>query len=146
MKFFDKLKYNTARFMSGRYGVDEFEKFMLIFYIAIWIVSYIFMFSKVVYLILELIGFAVLIFTIFRFLSKDISKRQEENQKFIQYKNKFNNYIHNFFKVKISRAKRRKEHHLYRCPKCRQILSVPKGKGKIKIICPKCGYTFKKRS
>ena len=30
----------------------------------------------------------------------------------------------------------------YRCPSCRTLLRVPRGKGKIKLVCRKCGTSF----
>ena len=35
-----------------------------------------------------------------------------------------------------------KEHRHYDCPKCRQPVRVPRGKGKIAITCPKCKEKF----
>ncbi len=31
---------------------------------------------------------------------------------------------------------------IYKCPKCRQKLRVPRGKGKIRISCRRCQYEF----
>ena len=40
----------------------------------------------------------------------------------------------------------RKLYHYYRCPKCRQKLRVPRGRGRIQISCPRCGTQFIKKS
>ena len=40
----------------------------------------------------------------------------------------------------------RKVYHYYRCPKCRQKLRVPRGRGRIQISCPRCGTQFIKKS
>mgnify|MGYP002625827682 CR=1 FL=1 len=32
-----------------------------------------------------------------------------------------------------------KEHKYFRCPKCRQTVRVPKGKGRVRITCKSCG-------
>ena len=34
----------------------------------------------------------------------------------------------------------------FRCPGCGTLLRVPKGKGKIKIVCRKCGNSFIKHT
>ena len=33
-------------------------------------------------------------------------------------------------------------HRYYKCPKCRQSVRVPRGKGKISITCPRCREKF----
>ncbi len=33
-----------------------------------------------------------------------------------------------------------------KCPKCGITTRVPKGKGKIRITCPKCGEIFQRKS
>ena len=44
------------------------------------------------------------------------------------------------------RSHDRKLYHYYRCPKCRQKLRVPRGRGRIQISCPRCGTQFIKKS
>ena len=44
------------------------------------------------------------------------------------------------------RSLSRKLYHYYRCPKCRQKLRVPRGRGRIQISCPRCGTQFIKKS
>ena len=39
-----------------------------------------------------------------------------------------------------------REHRYYACPKCRQPVRVPRGKGKIAITCPKCKERFIKKT
>ena len=49
-------------------------------------------------------------------------------------------------KKKAERKESEKIYAYYNCPKCRAELRVPRGKGKIKIRCPKCGEEFIKRT
>ena len=35
-----------------------------------------------------------------------------------------------------------RQHRYFACPKCRQTVRVPRGKGKISITCPKCREKF----
>ena len=37
-------------------------------------------------------------------------------------------------------------HKHFACPKCKQMVRVPKGHGKIVITCPNCKNKFEKRS
>lgn len=39
-----------------------------------------------------------------------------------------------------------KEHRYFACPKCGQTVRVPKGAGKIRVTCPKCGEKFEKKA
>ena len=34
----------------------------------------------------------------------------------------------------------------FRCPSCKEVVRVPRGKGKIRITCPRCGYAFEKKT
>ena len=36
----------------------------------------------------------------------------------------------------------RKDYKFFTCPSCRTTLRVPRGHGKIKIVCTKCGNSF----
>ncbi len=81
-----------------------------------------------------LIGWVFFVYYLFRFLSRNIPKRREENEKFC-----------NFF-IRLKKRWTDKEHRYFKCPQCRQTVRVPRGKGTIKIRCPKCGNQFEKKS
>lgn len=123
------------KFMLGRYGGDQFCFFLII---SSFVLSVIFMFIPVPYLFL--LTYVPLAFSIFRMFSKNISKRQQENFKFLR----FTQPMRSFFYSLRARIKGSKTHRYYRCPKCKQTLRVPKGKGKISITCAKCGHKFQK--
>ena len=44
------------------------------------------------------------------------------------------------------RWQQRKEYKFFTCPACKTVLRVPKGEGKIKLVCRKCGTSFVKKS
>jgi len=92
--------------------------------------------------VLYSLSIILLIFYIYRMMSKDYQRRYKENYLYIKYKNKISN--------PISKAKynigQRKIYHIYKCPSCKQKVRVPKGKGNITITCPKCKTQFKKKS
>ena len=71
-----------------------------------------------------------MILSLFRCFSRNTYKRYNENRKFL---------------LMIDRIKDR-DHRYYTCPKCRQTVRVPKGKGKISITCPKCREKFIKKT
>ena len=112
-------------FMTGRYGVDKLSTVTLWTAVAIMLVS---MFIPVVLvkLILMVVYYALMGWAIFRCLSRNTYKRYQENRRFL---------------LMLDRIKDRQNRY-FDCPKCRQLVRVPKGKGKISISCPKCKEKF----
>ena len=49
-------------------------------------------------------------------------------------------------KEKKAKVKSDATHRVYKCPKCKQTLRVPRGKGKILITCSNCGHKFQKKT
>ena len=131
------MKEKFQRFMIGRYGADQLTRPYLITALVLCIVS---MFSKTG--ILYWVGVALLIYAYWRMMSKNISKRYEENQKYLNARYQAT--------VKWNKTKtrfaERKIYRFYKCPQCSQKVRVPKGKGKICITCPKCRTEFVKKS
>jgi len=70
--------------------------------------------------------------------SKDISKRRMENYKFAMLISP----IYSGINKKIKELRDSKTHKYFSCPKCKQKLRLPRGKGKISISCPKCQTQF----
>ena len=122
-----RIKQALLRFMMGRYGSDKLNMWILG---TGFICSILSMFIPVVGLALSACSTILLIWAIFRMLSRNTYKRYQENRRFLQW---------------LDRIKDKK-HKYYRCPRCRQQVRVPKGKGKIMITCPKCKEKFQKRS
>lgn len=123
--------------MAGRYGVDELSKFLNIILLVLLVLS-IFIRSGIFYLL----ALGILIYSYFRMFSKNISKRYEENQKFVNFR--YRNVVKwNNFKKRFAQ---RKEYRFYHCPQCKQTVRVPRGRGKICITCPKCRTEFVKKS
>lgn len=131
------MKEKLVRFMQGRYGTDKLNTFILVVGI---IVSVLGTLTRIDYLFL--ISYAMLGYTIFRMFSRNTYKRYEENQKFLRQYNK----VKRWFQKKKTRMEESKTYRFYQCPKCKQTVRVPKGKGKIAITCPKCRNEFVKRT
>lgn len=131
------MKQKLQQFMAGRYGVDQLSKVLMYISLALLIIS---MFSGLE--LFYLLAIVLLIYSYFRTFSRNISKRYEENQKFLNWKYRL--------VVKKDQKKKhleqRKIYHFYKCPSCRQKVRIPKGKGKICITCPKCRTEFIKHS
>ena len=124
------------RFMAGRYGFDQFGGFLcisslILIVIGAWV-------SPVLYWL----GLILLIYSYFRVLSRNRSKRYAENLKYLTLQNKVVDWANRY----ILRFKQRKQYRDFRCPQCGQQLRVPRGRGKISITCPKCPNQFIKKS
>jgi predicted RNA-binding Zn-ribbon protein involved in translation (DUF1610 family) len=119
----DKIKWHLQRFMIGRNGRDEIGMLVLWISAVLCLISAVFRTP-----FLDILAWLGIIYVIYRICSKDVYKRREENQKFLQEIE--------FIKLRISV---RKTHKIYRCKGCGRKIRVPRGKGKIEITCPLCG-------
>ena len=73
--------------------------------------------------------------------SRQTYKRYQENEKYLKSINLFNNGL--IYKRKDCQIEVIK---YYRCPSCKQMVRLPKGKGKIIVTCPSCHHKFEKRT
>ncbi len=131
------MKERFRQFMLGRYGTDSLNQTLNIGAIALFVLSLVTNLNVIYFLALVLWGYSI-----FRMLSRDISKRTAENYWFYDAKKSMS---HSFAQKKQQFASR-KQYHYYSCPQCRQKLRVPRGRGRIQISCPKCGNQFVKKS
>ena len=128
--FFQRLKYRFAIFMQGRYGMDQLGKAMNTAAIILLIVS---VFTKWQWSYFAAIILIVLLYA--RVFSKKLDKRYKENQRFINFRTDWKR-----------KREQKKIYRFYKCPKCKQKVRVPKGRGKICITCPKCRTEFIRHS
>ena len=128
-QFLFKLFAGFRRFMAGRYGTDKLNMTILVSALVVCVVSG-FMRIPLVNLIMTAVSYGLMIWAICRSLSRNTYKRYQENRKFLQF---------------FDRLKDR-QHRYYDCPKCHQVVRVPRGKGKIAITCPKCREKFIKKT
>ena len=115
--------------MIGRYGTDGLNQFLSMSSIVMLLVSLLTRVSLFTWL-----GAALLILCYYRSLSRNISKRTEENYRYYTLKDR----VDGKFRGLKDQWANRKLYHYYRCPKCRQKLRVPRGRGRIQISCPRC--------
>ena len=124
---FDKCSNGLRRFMMGRYGSDKLNMVLLIGGLAASIIAAILPWFKLIFLV---ISYLFMFLALYRMLSRKTYKRYQENRKFLQF----------FERI------RDREHRYFDCPRCRQQVRVPRGKGKISISCPKCKEKFIKKT
>lgn len=135
------MKEKIRQFMQGRYGIDQYGRFLLGAALVAIVLSMFFS-RSIVGLFLDYTGLVLLVYSYVRVFSRNISKRYGENQKYLEKTQK----IRNWFLREKNLMGQRKEYHIYSCPGCKQKIRIPRGKGKIEISCPKCGTKFVKRS
>lgn len=135
------MRERIARFMQGRYGIDQFTNF-LVFSALIILVIEMFVKAPVIRFLFNILSVATIFYAYFRMFSRNHGKRFSENEKYM----KFHNNVKFFIAREKSHLQQRKTHHIYKCPQCKQSIRVPKGKGRIAITCPKCHTEFIKRS
>lgn len=133
----NRFKDKMARFMYGRYGMDQLSMNLSLICLVLLIVT-MFVRNNVIYMI-ALVG---IVYTYFRVFSRNISRRSEENEKYLKFHYKVVGKL-NKIKFRITDSK---THRIFRCPSCSQKIRVPRGKGKISIKCPKCRIEFIKKT
>ena len=132
---FYKFRCAMARFMYGRNGMDQMNQALLRGYIGILLAEILFNLLRLraPAIACEALLWVLMVFILFRMFSKNLPKRREGNQKFMNW----------FWKIKSNaagaKARRADRDHKYFTCKCGAVCRVPVGKGKIVITCPKCG-------
>jgi uncharacterized C2H2 Zn-finger protein len=131
-----------SRMMYGRYGTDQLNLFLL----GLWLVCYVasvvlnLMHMGVASGLLNLVAYGLIIWSLFRMLSRSYDRRRRENDWFLE---KVGPLSHT---IRQRRAQMRdKEHRYFRCPSCGAVLRLPKMKGKVNITCRTCGTVFQKK-
>ena len=129
------------RFMTGRYGLysrgfDTLSKWVFFIALGLNVISW-FVPWNTVRIIIGTVSVGLFAWDIYRFFSRNIAARQNENMRFIRL---LDNIVLTFG------GKTEGDRMIYRCPKCRTKVRVPKGKGKIKITCPKCKKEFVRKT
>ena len=134
------MREKMMRFMAGRNGNDQLNLFLYaadaILLIAATLVRG--QAGRWMWLaVLILLGYIY-----FRMFSKNLTRRREENGKYLRLRYSI------LAGLKLRREKwvQRKDYKFFTCPSCKTMLRVPRGHGKIKIVCRKCGNSFTGKS
>ncbi len=128
-QFFERLSYRMALWMRGRYGNDDFSNGL----VALGVIA----------LLLSLlphcgwlswVTFVAVLYSLWRTCSKNITKRRQENQTYLRLTAK----PRRSYELTKKKWANRKTTKYFRCKGCGQELSVPRGKGTLRVVCPKC--------
>ena len=110
------MKEKFMRFMQGRNGVDQFARFTMGVALAAIVLTLFTGTRSGIGAFLDLFGMAAIVYTYFRIFSKNISKRYQENQKYLQMTDK----LRARFQKEKRMMSQRKDYHIYSCPGCGQ--------------------------
>ncbi len=135
------MRERFARFMAGRNGNDQLNLFLLGVAVVLAVISAFFR-SGGFGSFLSVVVLALLAYVYFRMLSRNVYKRREENGKFMRFRYDMEGRL----RAAKERWVQRKDYKFFSCPSCHTNLRVPRGKGRIKIVCRKCGTSFMGRS
>ncbi len=145
----NKLQQFLDNLMKGRYGADQLSVTLSV--IGLCLIVGAPAFGEEVGTIIMLVGVIPLFLSVWRMFSKDIAKRQAENRKFLSIFKGGKNNAEKARRKAEKEAKKEKDrrlkeklktHEMFYCPGCKTACFVPKGKGKVRITCPKCGEKF----
>jgi len=135
-----RFRQRLAAFMYGRYGADTLYWWSLGAYAVLWVLRIIlarFGFTAA-NIVLGIIGTFIIVFAIFRFMSRNIYKRSAENRKF----RKILGSVKGKFTLIRDMIRDRKTHVFKKCPSCKAVLRLPRRSGEHTVRCPKCSNRF----
>lgn len=126
------FRYRLMQFMSGRYGQDRLGNVLLVAAVIISILN-----VRLRIYFLQFLVYGLVIYAVFRILSRNIEARRRENAWFKSKTDYFKKQI-DFYKQK----KADKCHVYKKCPACKAILRLPYRIGTHKTVCPRCAREF----
>lgn len=130
------LMNKLSKFFQARYGTDQLNIALFVCWFVVFVAD-IFLDFWLFYFI----EMFIMIYSLFRCLSKNIYKRQLENAKFMSFYNKVKKYL-----VQKYNSIRYHNKILYKnCPKCHAKLRMTRKHGKHTVKCPVCKNEFQVR-
>ena len=124
-----KIRDYFRKVMDGRYGMDKLNSALLWVSLGLSFLGVLLPFV-VIRLALTAVAYILTVWAICRCFSRQTYKRYQENRRFLLWRDRIKD----------------RQHRYFQCPRCRQIVRVPRGKGKISITCPKCKEKFTKKT
>ena len=131
---------NTVRqFMAGRYGSDQLNRFLFVLYLIVWVGARFFRNNAVAGWVFTILLWVLLILMLWRTLSRNITARQKENQRFLRIWGPVGRWLgHQWERLRDIRRYR------YRtCPGCSARLRLPIKRGRRTVTCQRCRTQFK---
>lgn len=134
------MRQRIARFMLGRNGQDQLNTFLLVVALVLMVLGTLLRGGLGSFL--SGLALALLLLGYFRMLSRNLARRRAENYAYLRRRYA----VAGWFRRQKTRWDQRKDYRFFSCPSCHTTLRVPKGRGKIRIVCRKCGSSFTRKS
>ena len=131
------MKEKLMRFMAGRYGSDQLNRFLSFLALALLVLNLFFRGA-----LLWVLAVAALLLCYVRMFSRNLDKRRAENARYLRLRYKITGAVRGW----MDRQKQRRDYRFFRCPSCHTLLRVPKNKGKLLLTCRKCGNRFERKT
>lgn len=123
----------AVEWARGRNGADELSGACTSLGVILVIID---LFAHITWL--SAVALALLAYSMFRISSKNITARGRENSQALRVAGPVLSFLSN--PVAMLRETRSFVH--LQCPSCGQRVRIPRGKGKVRITCPKCHARF----
>ena len=136
----DSMKQRLAQFMAGRNGNDQLNTFLLVVDVLLILAAS--LTGGGLGRVFFLLALALLAVIYVRMLSRNLMRRREENGKYLRLRYRVTGWL----RLRRERWVQRKDYKFFVCPSCHTTLRVPRGRGKIRIVCRKCGSAFTGKS
>jgi len=134
------------RFFHGRNGPDQLSMVLLIASFAATLLGRI-AFQN----FFSILASVLLVFGFFRMISRNVTRRRQENAWFLEKTKRFRRSGGGGHGAHAGtrppnppRVKKDPNYRYFKCPQCKQNLRAPRGRGKVRITCSKCGRVFER--
>ena len=161
--------FNPSPF--GNFRLDQLNRALLIGGVGFSLLKSFWNYGTAARSLFSILAAACLIFALVRLLVSNPEKRYKENQKFMTlwiavcgiwkklaafFRNAFEKISSLFQRKTVPERKTHKrsiptysdlkQYKYFHCPQCRQQLRVPRGKGRLRVTCTRCGNKFEIKS
>jgi predicted membrane protein len=130
-----EIRDKIIRFMTGRYGNDTLNR-------ALTIIALVFFFASLLWKPLYIVSLLLMVLVPLRMFSRNINRRAAEGKAYEKIKGRIVDNLISLKHLTIGT----KTHCYFRCPSCKKIVRVPRGKGKVIIHCSNCPTSYTEKT
>ncbi len=157
-------------FEQPRRGLDDLNRFLLLTGLIASVLTLFLRRIPAAYYVVSAVASVCLILAVLRLFSRNPQKRYQENLRYLTVVTGVRTFFRNLFrkqpktakpfadagqKARPHRAQKARKNPSWNeiknykyliCPQCAQRLRVPRGKGRLRVTCTRCGNKFETRS